>query len=91
MGGHVIMTKRYQPIEANIDRETANTLIRRIAELSLAMDKMNIAEMHTYRARSRTLSGSISLRLASRVPSIVHTTNAIAREKPYERIGTLPS
>jgi hypothetical protein len=38
------MTKRYQPIEANIDRETANTLIRRIAELSLAMDKMNIAE-----------------------------------------------
>jgi hypothetical protein len=44
MGGHVIMTKRYQPIEANIDKETANTLIRRIAELSLAMDKMNIAE-----------------------------------------------
>ena len=38
------MTKRYEPVKANIDRETANTLIRRMAELSLAMDKMNFAE-----------------------------------------------
>jgi uncharacterized membrane protein len=38
------MTKRHQATEGNIDRETANTLINRIADLSLAMDKMNIAE-----------------------------------------------
>ena len=36
--------KRHQATEGNIDRETANTLINRIADLSLAMDKMNIAE-----------------------------------------------
>ncbi|HXL04278.1 MAG TPA: DUF5665 domain-containing protein [Bacillota bacterium] len=38
------MTKRSRQKEATIDQNTANMLIRRIAELSLAMDKMNIAE-----------------------------------------------
>jgi len=38
------MTKREQRKEATIDSKTAKTLIRRLSELSLAMDKMNIAE-----------------------------------------------
>ena len=38
------MRKRDRHAQATIDSKTANTLIHRIAELSLAMDKMNIAE-----------------------------------------------
>ncbi|HHY33375.1 MAG TPA: hypothetical protein GX515_10280 [Firmicutes bacterium] len=38
------MEKKRGEARATIDQDTANTLIRRIAELSLAMDKMNIAE-----------------------------------------------
>ncbi|MEW6106863.1 MAG: DUF5665 domain-containing protein, partial [Bacillota bacterium] len=38
------MEKKRVEVRATIDQDTANTLIRRIADLSLAMDKMNIAE-----------------------------------------------
>ncbi|MGE5571961.1 MAG: DUF5665 domain-containing protein [Bacillota bacterium] len=38
------MEKRRVEGRATLDQDTANTLIRRIADLSLAMDKMNIAE-----------------------------------------------
>jgi hypothetical protein len=38
------MTKRDYRKGTTIDSETAKTLIHRIAQLSLAMDKMNIAE-----------------------------------------------
>ncbi|NLG80798.1 MAG: hypothetical protein GX492_13400 [Firmicutes bacterium] len=38
------MEKKRVEVRPTIDQDTANTLIRRIAELSLAMDKMNIAE-----------------------------------------------
>ncbi len=38
------MTKRDRHAQATIDSKTANTLIQRIAELSIAMDKTNIAE-----------------------------------------------
>ncbi|MGE5593525.1 MAG: DUF5665 domain-containing protein [Betaproteobacteria bacterium] len=38
------MEKKRGEARATIDQDTANTLIRRIADLSLAMDKMNIAE-----------------------------------------------
>jgi len=38
------MERRRPGSKATIDSDTAGTLIRRIAELSLAMDKMNIAE-----------------------------------------------
>jgi hypothetical protein len=55
MGGHVIMTKRARQKETTIDRETASTLIRRIAELSLAMDKMNIAEYVEYLKNPRRI------------------------------------
>lgn len=38
------MRKRRVEARRTVDRDVANALIRRIAELSLAMDKMNIAE-----------------------------------------------
>ncbi len=38
-----------------VDADTANTLIRRIAELSVAMDKMNIAEYVEFLRNPRRL------------------------------------
>lgn len=38
------MPRKRVEAKTTVDPRTANTLVRRIAELSLAMDKMNIAE-----------------------------------------------
>ncbi|MCR4403212.1 MAG: DUF5665 domain-containing protein [Firmicutes bacterium] len=38
------MDRRRRQVRTALDQDTANTLVRRMAELSLAMDKMNIAE-----------------------------------------------
>ncbi len=38
------MDRKRVEARPTIDADTANTLVRRIADLSLAMDKMNIAE-----------------------------------------------